>query len=134
MCNLISCIVAVSGTSVRLSGERHTSVMCTYMFLAQSKNVLSVSLNKTVASFLSYTIITIVGSEMRIGYSRKEVVVTIFRAGFGTGQAQQLPRGLHNQGASTYVLLHFIVWYSRVGWASTAPLLKVSQGPPQLHY
>ena len=25
-------------------------------------------------------------------------------------------------------------WYARVGWASTAPLLKAAQGPPQLHY
>ena len=52
------------------------------------------------------------------------------------------PGGLHNQGgsttrgptqpgASTYVLSPFTFWYSRVGWASTAPLLKAAQGPPQ---
>ena len=35
-------------------------------------------------------------------------------------------------GASTYVLSHFIVWYSRVGWASTVPLLKAAQGPPHV--
>ena len=25
-----------------------------------------------------------------------------------------------------------VVWYSRVGWASTAPLLKAAQGPPHV--
>ena len=52
-------------------------------------------------------------------------------AGFRTGQDGQLTRGLHNQGSSTYVLSTLIFWYSRVGWASTAPLLKATQGSPQ---
>ena len=52
-------------------------------------------------------------------------------AGLRTGQAGLLLRGLHNQGASTYVLSPFIFWYSRVEWASTAPLLKAAQGPSQ---
>ena len=47
------------------------------------------------------------------------------RTGFRTGQAGQagqagqLPRGLHNQGTSTYVVSPFIFLYSRVGCAST---------------
>ena len=51
---------------------------------------------------------------------------TITRAGFKTGQAGQLPSGLHNRGTSTYVLSPFIFGYSRVGWASTVPLLKAA--------
>ena len=31
----------------------------------------------------------------------------INRAGFRTGQARKLPRGVHNQGTSTYVLSPF---------------------------
>ena len=54
------------------------------------------------------------------------------RAGFRTGQAGRLPRDLHNHEASTYVLSHFIFCYSRVGWASTAPLLKAAQRPPHV--
>ena len=42
------------------------------------------------------------------------------------------PRGLYNQGAFTYVLSPFIFGYFRVGWASTAPLLKAAQGPPHV--
>ena len=34
-------------------------------------------------------------------------------------------------GASTYVLSPFVFCYSRVVWASTAPLLKAVHGPPQ---
>ena len=48
------------------------------------------------------------------------------------GQDGQLPRDLHNQGAYTYVLSPFYFWYFRVGWASTAPLLKAAQGPPHV--
>ena len=43
----------------------------------------------------------------------------------GLGSQGQLPRGVHYQGNSPYVL----VLYGRV--ASTAPLLKAAQGPPQ---
>ena len=53
--------------------------------------------------------------------------VLIDSNGFRTGQAGQLPRGLHNQGTSTYVLSPLIFLYSRVGWASTGlnPVLCV---------
>ena len=57
--------------------------------------------------------------------------MSVPRTGFRTGQAGQLSRGLHNQGASTYVLSPFIFWYSRVGCAFTVPLLKAAQGPLQ---
>ena len=46
-------------------------------------------------------------------------------------QGASTTRGLHNQGASTYVLSTLILWYSTVGWATTAPLLKAAQRPPQ---
>ena len=55
------------------------------------------------------------------------------RSEFRSGKAGQLPKGLHNQGASTYVFASVIYWYSWLGWASTAPLLKVAQGPPRLN-
>ena len=42
---------------------------------------------------------------------------SISRAGFRTGQAEQMPRGLH------ICLVTFSFLNSRVGWASTAPLL-----------
>ena len=52
------------------------------------------------------------------------------RAGFRTGQAEQLPRGLHKPGRLHICLVTFMFWYSRVGVASTAPLPKAAQGPP----
>ena len=58
-------------------------------------------------------------------------ILSRFRAGFRTVQAGQLPRGLHNQGASTYVCHLLYIWYSRVRWASTAPLLKAAPGVSQ---
>ena len=51
--------------------------------------------------------------------------------GASTTRGPPQPGGLHNQGSSTYVLSPLIFWYSRVGWVSTAPLLKAAQGPPQ---
>ena len=39
-------------------------------------------------------------------------------------------RGLHNQGPP-HMSCHLLFLYSRVRWASTAPLLKAAQGPPQ---
>ena len=53
--------------------------------------------------------------------------VRVCRAGFRTGEAGQLTRVLH---MSRHLFL--FCWYSRVGWVSTAPLLKAAQGPPRL--
>ena len=52
----------------------------------------------------------------------------------GLGKLGSCPGASTTRGwgvGSTYVLSPFIVWYSRVGWASTAPLLKAAQGPQQ---
>ena len=57
---------------------------------------------------------------------------TLIRVGFRTGQAGQLPRGPQQPGGLHIVcLVTFILWYSRVGWAYIAPLLKAVQGPQQ---
>ena len=48
--------------------------------------------------------------------------------GFRTGQ---LSRGLNNQGPRHMSCHLLFLGYSRVGWASTAPLLKAVQGSPQ---
>ena len=48
--------------------------------------------------------------------------VHIFRARFKTGQ--------YGQGPPRMSCQFLLFWYSRVGWASTAPLLKAAQGPP----
>ena len=50
--------------------------------------------------------------------------------GLHSSTTESKPRGLHNQGPPHNVLSLFIFWYSRVGWAPTAPLLKAAQGPP----
>ena len=44
----------------------------------------------------------------------------------GLGKLDNCPGALH---MSRHLLF---VWYSRVGWASTAPLLKASQRPPHV--
>ena len=42
--------------------------------------------------------------------------------------------GASTTRGSPHMSCHIIfLGYSRVGWASTAPLLKAGQGPPQLH-
>ena len=44
-----------------------------------------------------------------------------------TGQGPPQPGGLH-----ICLVTFYLFWYSRVGWASTAPLLKAAQGTPHV--
>ena len=52
----------------------------------------------------------------------------------GLGKLGSCPGAATTRGVSIYVLSPFIYLffgYSRIGWASTVPLLKAAQGPPQ---
>ena len=91
----------------------------------RTSNVWSVLLNKTFLSFIIYN------------YTSN---LLLLGAGFRPGQ---LPRGLHNQGppqpgASTtrgppHMSCHLLLfWYSRVVWASIAPLQKAAQELPHV--
>ena len=66
------------------------------------------------------------------------------RAGFRTGHAGQAVASCPGAsitgwgwGGSTYfmkklIVAFYIFWYSRVGWASTTPLLKAARGAPHV--